>query len=556
MRGTSEGGSSRIQVAETYYSLYVSRVKKSVCEADIVDHITNKGETSLKRSIEQVRMLCEYTDIIALQETWLLPHDLDFVSSISDNFASCAKSSVDTTLGVLRGRPYGGLAILWRRSVFKDVKIIDCSTDRLAAVRINCAGKQFLVMNVYMPTNKEENLIDFTTCLAQITAIIDECDTEAVYVLGDFNADPQQLFGRELTNFCNDNQLHCIDQDLLGCDSGTYTYISDAYGTRSWLDHCVVTTAARDSVLSAKVEYGVYWSDHMPLSIVCDISVIVIKDCLVNNYMLSEFNQVTWGTRTTEQIELYSRLCDRNLTNLKYISPVCIQCDNRICANHLYLIDKFYDDIVKILRDAAIDSAVCCRRMHKKPILGWNHYVKNSFRNARNNFAKWVLAGKPVQGKWYDNMKSSKRTFKNKLKWCQNHEEEIKMNVLAMHKYNKNFVKFWNSTKKINGVTKLPTNINNEEDPLLIANTFASHFRVSPLPIPSPAIKIDGSRVCVGDDDRLISPETIALIIKQMSRGKSPGFDGLSLEHILFAGKEIFSKLRLEEVRTMCPRYI
>ncbi|CAK1554954.1 unnamed protein product [Leptosia nina] len=118
------------------------------------------------------------------------------------------------------------------------------------------------------------------------------------------------------------------------------------------------------------------------------------------------------------------------------------------------------------------------------------------------------------------------------------------MNVLAMHKYNKNFVKFWNSTKKINGVTKLPTNINNEEDPLLIANTFASHFRVSPLPIPSPAIKIDGSRVCVGDDDRLISPETIALIIKQMSRGKSPGFDGLSLEHILFAGKEIFSKLR------------
>ncbi|CAK1553942.1 unnamed protein product [Leptosia nina] len=72
--------------------------------------------------------------------------------------------------------------------------------------------------------------------------------------------------------------------------------------------------------------------------------------------MLSEFNQVTRGTRTTEQIELYNLLCD-----------------------------------------AAIDSAVCCRRMHKKPILGWNHYVKNSYRNARNHFAKWVLAGKPVQ---------------------------------------------------------------------------------------------------------------------------------------------------------------
>ncbi|VVD06027.1 unnamed protein product [Leptidea sinapis] len=49
---------------------------------------------SLKRSIEHVRSLCRFADILALQETWLLPHDHSFVNEINDEFACFAKSSV------------------------------------------------------------------------------------------------------------------------------------------------------------------------------------------------------------------------------------------------------------------------------------------------------------------------------------------------------------------------------------------------------------------------------------------------------------------------------
>ncbi|CAH2101644.1 unnamed protein product [Euphydryas editha] len=73
---------------------------------------------SLKRSVEGVRQLCKKADIIALQETWLLPHDLTYLASIDADFGSTGTSAVDTSNGVLVGRPHGGVALLWRKNSY------------------------------------------------------------------------------------------------------------------------------------------------------------------------------------------------------------------------------------------------------------------------------------------------------------------------------------------------------------------------------------------------------------------------------------------------------
>lgn len=62
----------------------------------------------LKRSLDCVRSLCGKADIVALQETWLLPHDIPLLGTVGDDYAYAGKSAVDTSAGVLRGRPYGG----------------------------------------------------------------------------------------------------------------------------------------------------------------------------------------------------------------------------------------------------------------------------------------------------------------------------------------------------------------------------------------------------------------------------------------------------------------
>ncbi|VVC86241.1 unnamed protein product [Leptidea sinapis] len=145
---------------------------------------------SIKRSAEQIKKLSENVDILALQETWLLPHDLGFVNGLSQHFSCIAKSAVDTSTGILKGQPYGGLALMWRKSLFPSVSIIDCTSDRLAAVQIDLGGPHILVMTVYLPFDdgNEDCLADFIACLGSIEAVISDSDIEANYVLGDFNA--------------------------------------------------------------------------------------------------------------------------------------------------------------------------------------------------------------------------------------------------------------------------------------------------------------------------------------------------------------------------------
>ena len=82
---------------------------------------------NIKRSVEYVRKLCRSADIVALQETWLMPHDIHFLNDIDDSFSFTGKSAVDTSTGVITGRPYGGVALLWRKAVFSAVSVIKCT---------------------------------------------------------------------------------------------------------------------------------------------------------------------------------------------------------------------------------------------------------------------------------------------------------------------------------------------------------------------------------------------------------------------------------------------
>ncbi|KAJ2937238.1 hypothetical protein O0L34_g19431 [Tuta absoluta] len=106
---------------------------------------------NIKTTAQEVRDMCRAADLLALQETWLWPHDLGFVDELDDEFSVAAKSSMDTSVGVVRGRPYGGLALMWRKAKFHSVSVIECHSNRLLAIRITEGPKSFLVFNIYMP---------------------------------------------------------------------------------------------------------------------------------------------------------------------------------------------------------------------------------------------------------------------------------------------------------------------------------------------------------------------------------------------------------------------
>ena len=80
---------------------------------------------NIKSSLEEVKQLCCVNDIVLLQETWLFSHELNYILSISPDHYGKAITSMNSEKGVIKGRPYGGLAILWHKDIADMCKIVD-----------------------------------------------------------------------------------------------------------------------------------------------------------------------------------------------------------------------------------------------------------------------------------------------------------------------------------------------------------------------------------------------------------------------------------------------
>lgn len=70
---------------------------------------------SVKSSVIELQELCAKSDLVCLQEHWLLPNEVSLLSHISADFLAVGSSAVDTSEDILTGRPYGGTAILCRK---------------------------------------------------------------------------------------------------------------------------------------------------------------------------------------------------------------------------------------------------------------------------------------------------------------------------------------------------------------------------------------------------------------------------------------------------------
>lgn len=117
------------------------------------------------------------------------------------------------------------------------------------------------------------------------------------------------------------------------------------------------------------------------------------------------------------------------------------------------------------------------------------------------------------------------RKINNKLRW-----------TLASHHSSKNFGRFWRETSKMNPRSGLPGSVDGCIEPEAIANIFKNCFIVeSPLGRAEAKRASEDGCPCVGAPVS-VSAKDVAVIIKRMTRGKSPGQDGLSIEHLKYAG--------------------
>ena len=92
---------------------------------------------NIKSSIQDISDLCNSYDLIFLQEIWLFQHELSLLSNISSEFEGFGTTAMDTSNGIILGRPYGGVAVLIRKSIRNKCQIHTFDDSRLLGVTIN-----------------------------------------------------------------------------------------------------------------------------------------------------------------------------------------------------------------------------------------------------------------------------------------------------------------------------------------------------------------------------------------------------------------------------------
>ena len=155
--------------------------------------------------------MCEISDIVFLQETLLFSHELSMLSTLHPEFEGMGVSAIDSTSGIITGRPFGGVAILIRKKLRQYCNFIFYDDPRITGLEIKCVLDSVHLINVYLPYQCHDNYDDYVEYLGKISAIIEGCATSKLAVIGDFNAAVETNFERELLTFCTDRGLIISD---------------------------------------------------------------------------------------------------------------------------------------------------------------------------------------------------------------------------------------------------------------------------------------------------------------------------------------------------------
>ena len=89
--------------------------------------------------------------------------------------------------------------------------------------------------------NEDENLDRLT----KLHNIVSECDSSCISIVGDFNANVKTNanFAVLMKEFCEQFNYVWTSCNMLPND--TYTYVSAAWDSCSWLDHCILDREPR-----------------------------------------------------------------------------------------------------------------------------------------------------------------------------------------------------------------------------------------------------------------------------------------------------------------------
>ena len=401
--------------------------------------ITSFNCTGYKSSTEYIKeTLLGRFDLILLQETWLMPHELLITDNLHKYYNSISISSVDSGASILRGRPYGGLSMMYHQRWAHCIKPIVYGEKRILGAELTLETCKILVLNVYLPTQCNTNYDDYVRCMGKISSIISESDADAVYVAGDWNASPGTPFYREIIHLCNEHNLFAADVEQLPAD--TYTHVSEAHNSTSWLDHSLVSENMRESITSTNVIYGGATSNHFPIT----ADLIVQNIPKMEDAVETSSKSIKWDFSNHEKKMNFVNCLDELIRHVDLQFCAREGCESEHCRNS---IKTLFANIQSSVREVG-EYIFGCRNTKEHVVPGWSAYVGQHHEEARRAFLEWRASGSPREGRVACRMRATRATFKQALRRCRLNEETLRAEALASKLAANQTVQFWKDIKK------------------------------------------------------------------------------------------------------------
>lgn len=517
-------------------------------------------------NVNYLEKLLTDTDIMVIQEHWLYPESLEFLSTIHKDFVGWGRSSDNLNLNSVWRRGKGGIGILWRRSVDNLVEQLEhVGNDRIIVIKVTMPGESCLfIVGVYFPS-ANHSMEEFRRHTDLLEDTINQlCDQGMIIVLGDFNChigkyggprglDRQNVRGRELIKIMQRQCLSSVNSQTL-CTGPIGTYWAQSGIIQTTIDHILLNAADIHNVeyCCVKDDNHENLSYHMP--IVCKLKLPTYGK---NSRSTSEINgqkkRINW--RVIENGELLRNYQKNVSENLPRINVGEIGSSEEV--------EGILENITETLLSAAEKSLPCKKaRPYLKPY--WKNGLKDLHSRSRMLRRVWIEHGRPRDSNnvYYTEYKSAKREFRKAMRRKVFHYE-VEQNKRMEELFKNDRAKFQRITKnkrmpKKRNVKKLEVDgkvVTDSEQLLLIWKKHyedlytpkeAAHYDDSFKESVQQKLKeyVDVSLSCT--DDVLDEPfmfDEVQEICLQLPNNKTGGLDGLVYEHVKYGGEELLTLL-------------
>ena len=546
--------------------MYVKKVCLHTTGAGANDQISiatwnSRGFTA---AIPFLRELVRVNDVVTISEHWLHENRLSMLEQVSNNVLFCGRASRFASAenyGCSRGQ--GGVAIIWNKNITGITEVKNIIHDRICVVRLQTLnGGVIFIYSVYLPAQGSSE--DFSSVLDDLAEIIEARGETSSYVIcGDMNADmglsgglrnkgTPTKHGKLLSSFVQEFGL-VVCNCRVGATGPVETYVGPTGS--STIDHIMVSADLEGGVLSCSTsdDNVLNTSDHRAVRISLEVGKVS-----AGGRNAAGGRSIRWEKLTREEIQSkYTTPLEPDL--LKVIGK--LQGSEGTVDKDA--IDKCIDEVVKCLNFRG--KAIPTSKFKKNLRPYWNERLTELKKIKVLKHSAWVMRGRPrIKGDifWEEHKRARKDFVKELRRLHREYENDSVTNVINAAETDRGV--FWKLVKKSRGgggstISAIKNEegkvVNNLED---VLEVWRRHFGKLYTPKDSESFykehfktvneKVEGWNLGEDTDDFLseeFSSQEVRFEIGKLHKRKASGYDGVSTEHIQYAGEVLVTLLTL-----------